>query len=193
MAVREHELDEVVGRVRVDRRTKNLLQRLQPGEIAVIDHEDLDRIAAEGLVAAGVVAVINARPSFSGRYPNPGPLLVVAAGIPLVDDVGEDVMDRLHDGEVVAITGDDVRVGDEVVATGHRPSLEELEAGLEEARRSLGTELERFAEQHPRVPEARAPPGQRRPDAPGRGRRPRATGTCSWSCGARTTARTSWP
>jgi len=145
MALREHELDEVVGRVRVDRRTKNLLQRVQPGEIAVIDHEDLDRIAAEGLVAAGVVAVINARPSFSGRYPNTGPLVVVAAGIPVVDAVGEDVMNRLHDGEVVAITGDDVRLGDEVVATGHRPSLEELEAGLEEARRSLGTALERFA------------------------------------------------
>ena len=73
MALREHELDEVVGRVRVDRRTKLLLQRVQPGEIAVIDHEDLDRIAAEGLVAAGVAAVVNAGASFTGRYPNVGP------------------------------------------------------------------------------------------------------------------------
>jgi uncharacterized membrane-anchored protein len=141
----QHDLDEVVGRVRVDRRTKTLLQRVQPGEIAVIDHEDLDRIAAEGLVAAGVAAVVNARPSFSGRYPNTGPLVVVAAGIPVIDAVGEEVMDRLHDGEVVAITGHDVRLGDEVVASGRRPSVEDLEAGLEEARRSLGTALERFA------------------------------------------------
>ena len=145
MAVREHELDEVVGRVRVDRRTKQLLQRLQPGEIAVIDHEDLDRVAAEGLVAAGALAVVNASASFTGRYPNVGPLVVAAAGIPLLDAVGPDVMDRLRDGEVVAITGDEIRLGDEVVATGRRPSVGELEAGLEQARSSLGAALERFA------------------------------------------------
>ncbi len=145
MALREHELDEVVGRVRVDRRTKDLLQRVQPGEIAVIDHEDLDRIAAEGLVEAGVVAVVNARRSFSGRYPNVGPLVVAAAGIPLIDGVGADMLDRLHDGEIVAITGEEVRLGDEVLATGHRPSLEELELELQIARRSLGAALERFA------------------------------------------------
>ena len=145
MAVREHELDEVVGRVRVDRRTKLLLQRVQPGEIAVIDHEDLDRIAAEGLVAAGVLAVVNASASFTGRYPNVGPLVVVAAGIPLVDDVGPEVMELLRDGEVVAITGDEVRLGDDVVAVGRRPSVAELEAGVERARSSLGAALERFA------------------------------------------------
>ena len=145
MAVRQHELDEIVGRVRVDRRTKNLLLRVQPGEIAVIDHEDLDRIAAEALVAAGVAAVINASPSFSGRYPNTGPLVVVAAGIPVVDAVGVAVMERLRDGEVVAITGEEVRLGEDIVASGHRPTVEELESGLEQARRSLGAALERFA------------------------------------------------
>ncbi len=193
MAVREHELDEVVGRVRVDRRTKNLLQRVQPGEIAVIDHEDLDRIAAEGLVAAGVVAVINARPSFSGRYPNTGPLVVVAAGIPVVDAVGEDVMDRLHDGEVVAITGDDVRLGDEVVATGHRPLAGGAGGGTGGSPAVPGHGARALRDQHPRAPEAGAPPGQRQPDAPGCAASTCATGTCSWSCGGRTTATTSWP
>jgi uncharacterized membrane-anchored protein len=145
MALREHELDEIVGRVRVDRRTKHLLQRVLPGEIAVIDHEDLDRIAAEGLVAAGVAAVVNARSSFTGRYPNVGPLVVVAAGIPLLDAAGPEVVEQLHDGEVVALTGEEVRLGDDIVAVGHRPSVDELELALARTRQSLGSALERFA------------------------------------------------
>jgi uncharacterized membrane-anchored protein len=97
------------------------------------------------LVAAGVVAVVNAQASFTGRYPNTGPLVLVAAGIVLVDRVGSAVLDRLHDGEVIAITGDEVRLGDEVVAAGQRPSIDQLEVELEVARRSLGSALERFA------------------------------------------------
>ncbi len=145
MALRENELDEVVGRIRLDRRTKNLLQRVQPGEIAVIDHEDIDRIAAEGLVAAGVAAVVNARRSFTGRYPNAGPLVIAAAGVPLLDEVGQEVLDQLQEGDVVALCADEVHLGDAVVASGHRPSVDELEARLEQSRRSLGTALERFA------------------------------------------------
>jgi uncharacterized membrane-anchored protein len=60
----------LLGVARVDRRTKNLVTRIQPGEIAVIDHADLDRVAAAGLIEAGVLAVVNASPSITGRYPN---------------------------------------------------------------------------------------------------------------------------
>jgi uncharacterized membrane-anchored protein len=35
---------------RVDRRTKNITRRLNPGEIAIIDHSDLDRVIAEELI-----------------------------------------------------------------------------------------------------------------------------------------------
>ena len=70
---------------RVDRRTKDLVARVNPGDVAVIDHEDLDRIAAEALVDAGVSAVVNASASISGRYPNLGPLILTEAGIPLID------------------------------------------------------------------------------------------------------------
>ena len=61
------------GRARLGKRTKELVARLEHGEIAVVDHEDLDEVAARGLVDAKPAAVINARPSMSGRYPNPGP------------------------------------------------------------------------------------------------------------------------
>ena len=136
----------VSGRARVDRRTKNLLNRLSAGEVAVIDHEDLDRIAAEGLVEVQPAAIINAARSLSGRYPNVGPLLVAAAGIPLVDDVGHDVMNLVAEGQVVRVDGTDVLVGDEVVAKGTRQTLQSLEEDLEAAKRAMGDELERFAE-----------------------------------------------
>src|SRR6185503_20328878 len=83
----------ITGAVRLDRRTKRLVGRLRPGEIAVIDHVDLDRVAADSLVAVGVAAVLNAKPSISGRYPNLGPEVLIAAGIPLLDDLGESVFE----------------------------------------------------------------------------------------------------
>ena len=142
----ERDREVVSGRARVDRRTKNLLNRLSAGEVAVIDHEDLDRIAAEGLVEVQPAAIINASRSLSGRYPNVGPLLVAAAGIPLVDDVGHDVMNLVAEGQVVRVDGTDVLVGDEVVAKGTRQTLQSLEDDLEAAKRAMGDELERFAE-----------------------------------------------
>jgi uncharacterized membrane-anchored protein len=136
----------VVAPVRVDRRTKTLLGRVQPGEVAVIDHEDLDRIAAEGLIRASVGAVVNASRSISGRYPNMGPLLLAAAGIPLVDHVGPEVMDAVREGDVVRVEGTTVLVGNREVASGTRHTLESLEAELEAAKRSVSDELGRFAE-----------------------------------------------
>lgn len=136
----------VVGTARVDRRTKHLLARIRPGEVAVIDHTDLDRVAAEGLVEAQVAAVVNAAPSISGRYPNVGPLLVAAAGIPLVDCAGPEVMTRIREGDLVRVEGDRVLVGGEVVARGRRQDLRSLERQLEAARRSMADTLGRFAE-----------------------------------------------
>jgi uncharacterized membrane-anchored protein len=136
----------VVGRARVDRRTKTLIPRLQPGEIAVIDHEDLDRVAAEGLILAKAGAVVNAARSSSGRYPNLGPLLLAAAGIPVVDDVGMKVLTAVREGQLLEVDGTEVRRDGDVVATGVRHTLESLEAQLEAARQSIGDELERFAE-----------------------------------------------
>src|SRR3954470_21910468 len=78
----------VGGVARLDRRTPRLAGRLNPGDIAIIDHVDLDRVTAELLLAAKPVAIINAQPSISGRYPNLGPQLLVSHGILLLDNVG---------------------------------------------------------------------------------------------------------
>jgi uncharacterized membrane-anchored protein len=135
----------VIGAARIDRRTKDLIKRLQPGDVAVINHRDLDRVAADGLVEARVAAVVNAGESISGRYPNGGPIRVVQAGIPLVDRAGEDVLDRLREGEQIRVDGAEIWRGDEVIATGDPLSAEEIQAAMDTARAAIGGELERFA------------------------------------------------
>ena len=133
------------GIARVDRRTKRLVGRLRPGEIAVIDHVDIDRVAADSLVAVGVSAVLNAKPSISGRYPNLGPEVLVQAGIVLIDDLGEEAFDRIAEGQVVSIEGDAVLVDGEVVATGLRQDAESIAKAMKEAREGLSVQLEAFA------------------------------------------------
>ncbi|RMI27867.1 putative cytokinetic ring protein SteA [Nocardia stercoris] len=93
------------GTARVDRNTRRLLKRIGPGEIAVLDELDLDRATADRLVEAGVVAVINASPSVSGRYPNLGPDVLVANGIVLIDVMSSDVFARIKDGAKVRVCG----------------------------------------------------------------------------------------
>ena len=136
----------VTGVARVDRRTKRLVKRLRPGDVAVIDHADLDRVAAETLVDAAPSAVVNASPSVTGRYPNVGPLLLCRAGIPLVDDAGDDVLEAVVEGAPVTVDGEKVVVGGEVVASGTRQSTQSIHAAIESARLNMGPELERFAE-----------------------------------------------
>ena len=136
----------LVGRARVVKRTKDLTKRLEPGDIAVIDHADIDRVAADGLIDAGVVAVVNAARSITGRYPNGGPLRLVKAGVLLIDDVGSSIMDAVIDGQQVQILDGGVRVGDDELGSGHVLGADEIERRMEEARAGIGHELRRFAE-----------------------------------------------
>jgi uncharacterized membrane-anchored protein len=145
MAVRETDLGDVTGRARVDRRTKDLVTRLHAGDIAVIDHLDLDGVAASGLVEARVAAVVNASSSVSGRYPNPGPLALLDAGIPLIDDAGPDLLDLVSEGQELVVRGGDVLLDGVVVARGTRHTQESLREVIEQGRRNLGQEIQRFA------------------------------------------------
>ena len=139
------------GAVRVDARTKRLTKRLRAGEIAVIDHTDLDRVAAEALAEARPAAVLNAAPSVSGRYPNLGPGILVDAGVPLIDDMGADIM-RLREGQRVTIDMDGdgparVRLAgrSEAVAEGVVQTRERVDDAMEAARAGLSVQLEAFA------------------------------------------------
>jgi uncharacterized membrane-anchored protein len=131
---------------RVDRRTKRLLRRIQPGQVAVIDHEDLDRVSAEGLVEREVSAVVNASRSISGRYPNLGPLILMEHGIPLVDGVGRILMRKVQEGDEIRVEGDRVYRGDELLAVGIRQSMSSVTAAMDVARQRLAEQFESFAQ-----------------------------------------------
>lgn len=132
------------GTVRVDRRTTTLVRRLKAGDIAIIDHLDLDRANAEALLDRGVVAVVNASPFISGRYPNLGPELLARSGVVLVDNVGSDVFGKLQDGVQARIDEGNLYVRGEVVVSGTQLSPDDIAEMMEEARGGLSTQLQSF-------------------------------------------------
>jgi uncharacterized membrane-anchored protein len=142
---RRPELPGICGTVRIDGRTKNLTKRLRPGDVAVIDHIDLDRIAAETLADCGVGAVVNAATSISGRYPNLGPEILLTRGIPLLDAAGPAVLTDLREGEVIRLDGDTVYAGDRIVAKGVVQTLDVVHEAMAHARAGLAVQLEAFA------------------------------------------------
>jgi uncharacterized membrane-anchored protein len=138
---------EIGGVARLDRRTKNLTKRLRPGEIAIIHHSDLDRVSAEALVATGVSAVVNAVPSVSGRYPNLGPGILLEAGIPLIDAVGEQIFSQVKEGDRVTLdAGLLLDPEGAVLAEGTRVTTDLLEAQLQVAREGLSDQIDAFTE-----------------------------------------------
>jgi len=144
--LRRRKRDVVVGIARVGYRTKDLAKRLERGEIAIINHQDIDRVAADSLIDAGAVAVVNAAESISGRYPNEGPVQVARAGVPLLDAVGPGVMDAVRDGDIVELRDGALWRGDEKLAIGTVLREEDIEQRMEAARAGIGNELRRFAE-----------------------------------------------
>jgi uncharacterized membrane-anchored protein len=134
----------VCGPARVDRRTKNLTKRLRPGDVAVIDHMDIDKVAADALVACRPAAVVNASQSISGRYPNLGPEIIVQAGILLVDDVGADVLTTLHEGHPVRVHDGELWVDDHVVGKGTQQDAISIGHSMDEARAGMAVQLEAF-------------------------------------------------
>ncbi|HEY1822923.1 MAG TPA: putative cytokinetic ring protein SteA [Trebonia sp.] len=136
----------IVGVARVDLKTKVLVRRLEPGEIAVIDHPDLDRVSADELIACRVAAVVNASKSITGRYPNLGPKLLLDAGIPLIDDVGKEVMSRLADGTTIRLDKDIIyNASDQVIAKGAQLTGASLARAMDGANAVVPTQIDAFA------------------------------------------------
>ena len=137
---------EFTGRARLGRRTKNLVSRLGPDDVAIIDHQDLDRVTAEELLESGVRVVVNVSHSQSGRYPNPGPLLLVRGGVRLIDAPGAPLFDDISDGEDVTVRGASLFRNGTCLANGHTLTAEELARALAEQRGRVTEALEGFAE-----------------------------------------------
>jgi uncharacterized membrane-anchored protein len=141
---RPDDLPGVIGPARMDHRTKNLSKRLCPGDIAIIDHVDLDRVSADALIRRHVAAVVNVATSISGRYPNHGPQLLLEAGIPLVDDAGPDLFAKVREGAIVRLNGETLYAGEEVIAKGRLQTAESVAAAMAEAKASVATQLQAF-------------------------------------------------
>ncbi|NBE99319.1 hypothetical protein FE391_40635 [Nonomuraea sp. KC401] len=135
----------VTAVARIDRRTKRLTKRLQPGEIAIIDHVDVDRVSAEALVACGAAAVVNTAAGISGRYPNLGPQILLEAGVPFIDNANRELFERIKDGDVVRVCDGVVYLDDDIVGKGDEQSIETVEAAMAEARAGLAVQIEAFA------------------------------------------------
>ncbi|HXV03434.1 MAG TPA: putative cytokinetic ring protein SteA [Gaiellaceae bacterium] len=137
---------EHTGPAKLDRRTKHLVRRLSADDIAIIDHADLDRVSAEELLESGVRVVINVADSQTGRYPNPGPLLLVRGGVRLIDAPGAELFDSVSEGEPLTVRGAGLfRNGTRLVA-GRELRADELSDALRDQRSRVTEALESFAE-----------------------------------------------
>jgi uncharacterized membrane-anchored protein len=133
------------GIAKLDTRTKDLTKRLEREDIAIIDHLDIDRVSADALLATGIDCVVNASLSISGTYPNLGPLLLARGGVHILDGVGPEIFERIKEGQSIDIVGQDVLLGDVVVARGTWLTVESIEESMEAARAGIGEQLDRFA------------------------------------------------
>jgi uncharacterized membrane-anchored protein len=137
---------EFTGRARLDKRTKHLVRRLSGDDIAIVDHRDLDRVSAEELVESGVRVVVNVAESQTGRFPNPGPLLLVRGGVRLIDAPGADLFDRVSDGERLTVRGAGLYRNGHCIVTGRVRTEDELARALAEQQSRVTQSLEAFAE-----------------------------------------------
>ncbi|HHV16209.1 MAG TPA: hypothetical protein GXX58_06510 [Gelria sp.] len=139
-------MSSIVGRARLDRRTKNLVNRLKRKDIAVIDHDDIDEVAANSLIDIRPQAIINTQPSITGRYPAKGAYKILKAGIPVIDEVGEQIFEEIREGSLIEIKGNQVFSAKRLVAEGKVLTLDAVERKLQEANENIQVELDNFVD-----------------------------------------------
>lgn len=136
----------IKGRARMDKRTKNLVNRLKKSDIAIINHDDIDEVAANSLIEIHPQAIINACPSITGRYPARGAYKILKAGIPILDEVGDDIFQKVREGVALCIKGDQVYQGNRLVASGKILRMEDVDTKLRQASKNIQSELDCFVE-----------------------------------------------
>ncbi|MGR6836359.1 putative cytokinetic ring protein SteA [Syntrophomonas erecta] len=136
----------IKGKVRLDRRTKNLVKRLKRNEIAVLNHDDIDEVAANSLIDIRPQAIINAQPSITGRYPARGAYKILKAGIPIIDEVGEEIFQKIREGALLEIHDNQVFWGGEMVAQGQELTIDDVNNKLRYANENIRVELDQFVE-----------------------------------------------
>ena len=130
--------------IKVDRKTKKLAKRLSAGDIAVINHTDIDEVAANSLVECKIKLVINAAPSISGRYPNKGPKILTENNILIIDNVGEDVFEELKEGQVIEVNNGQIYRDGKLIGQGEVMDGSVVKAKTKIAYENMSVELDRF-------------------------------------------------
>lgn len=136
----------IKGKARLDKRTKNLVTRLKRNEIAIIDHDDIDEVAANTLIHIKPQVIINAQPSITGRYPARGAYKLLKAGIPIIDEVGEQIFSRLREGSIIEVKDNRIFWGNEPIAEGQILTLEDVEVKLRQSSENITCELDNFVD-----------------------------------------------
>jgi uncharacterized membrane-anchored protein len=121
--------------------TRALARRVEPGDVVVIDHLDLDLRSAEALLEARPGAVVNVRRSVSGRQPVRGAALLVGAGVPVVDDVGPGLLSQVTDGVPLRVDVGRVYAAAGLVGEGTALTSAAVEAAQAAARASVDSRL----------------------------------------------------
>ncbi|HHX01905.1 MAG TPA: hypothetical protein GX739_04445 [Firmicutes bacterium] len=134
------------GKARLGRKTKELVKHLQPREIAIIDHADLDALGAQQLADCGVSIVLNAADSITGRYPNLGPQLLVERGIILIDQLGAAIFESVQDGDCLQIIDENVYRNQTLLASGRMVTVEMINRLMDRARKNLDQEVSKFVD-----------------------------------------------
>ncbi|WP_062291920.1 putative cytokinetic ring protein SteA [Demequina phytophila] len=133
----------ISGPARVDSSPLALARRLQPGDVAIVDALDLDKRAAAALAARRPAAVVNAQACISGRLPTTGALVLLEAGIPVVESAGQDVL-AFRDGAQVTVEGDSVASAGRIADAGSRLTLEDVEQRIRVADQDLHVHVASF-------------------------------------------------
>ncbi|MTI79394.1 MAG: hypothetical protein FH758_00720 [Firmicutes bacterium] len=135
---------QIKGVVKYDRKTKNLVKRLQPGDIAVINHRELDKVAAQSLIDSKVKAVINIAPSLCEDYPNLGPLTLLDAGIPLIDNTGEELLNGISEGTKVELVDGDIYSKSNLIGHGLLLDKDYILRKMDESKTNINETLSKF-------------------------------------------------
>lgn len=134
------------GRAKLDRRTKNLVNRLRKGDVAIISHDDIDEVAANSLIDIKPLAIVNTMPSITGRYPARGAYKILKAGIPIIDEVPDKIFEDVKEGTLLEIKDGQVLFGQQVVAEGKLLTLADVRTKLNEANENFKQELDDFVD-----------------------------------------------
>lgn len=134
------------GRARLDKRTKNLVKRLKKSDIAIINHDDIDEVAANSIIEIRPQLIINAQPSITGRYPAKGVYKILKAGIPVLDEVGVEIFDKVKEGILLEVKDEKVYWGNRLVAEGKILTIEDVKFKLQEANNNFQDQLDSFVD-----------------------------------------------